>query len=924
MIEKIQFGGITRRPSDLSSREGACEESLNVTLDVNEIAPVIEPEDKTAALVGNTTAVSTNITDRYIYIHKTGAYQNYIALNESTNELYAYVSGVKSSALLDFDTLSEVYKDITSVGNTLIVSTDKNIHYILFKDGRYVHLGTKIPEPKVDFRAVPAPSGIKTVTKTNAEIGGSSEIGVAFLLNLIGAVGDAADVAEEWNKFASNYEAQVEDSAGRSAMEIIDSVSSYVWDQYNRMRVSNRNLGLFSAPVFVRSAIRLYDESYIYQSVPYLLHTGQDFTFLAKEVRSDTTSTSAALNGLSFALGNVYQAQARITYSDLSDWSDIVRSVDIFVSTDVCYPKVNARINGAIGRTTLYEVDFLFLGQEDLTSFSDELRDEILSKVNFYLTDSQDVEDIGTGVTLTLKPASQDELVVRTTLPDDNLSHHAIRPNDGVTSYNSRLIYRGLVSTLYSGHPYLQSAVYTTSRTGVFLQDVMEYRYFIRTEDGDTYTVIGRNALGTQQFTYPTETVGSNPGTTYYGLPCGFLYYPDPRCYRCEIYYGSASAPAAVYSVPMKEHPGLNGSYAICSLEDPVSSIGTLDAGISAYPTTEKVTFAEENKLVMSEASNPFQMLLTNRQTFTDAILAVATTTKALSTGQFGQFPLYVFTKGGIWAVPITGTGAMADAVPLSRDVALSSESVTPIDQAIVFVTKRGVMMLTGSDIQDLSPEMDGRHYSIEDDAADLLEDTEWEKYLGILADTTPFMTFMKDARAAYDYSGRRLVFFNGQTAVMQTYQYVFKLDTHTWHKMSLLQTGFGFANILNGYPDALICFRNSGGVYCVCDLSVHYNASGEQSTLSQVVITRPYNFNLDFVSKTIRRMYVRGIFEKENIKFILLGSPDGLNYHVIHSLRGPSNNVFFRAIILGTLSPTERVSYLELDYEARFKDRPR
>ncbi len=918
MVEKIYFGGITRRPSDLSAKEGSCEESLNVVLDVNEVAPVIEPEDRTEELVGQTTAVETNITDRYIYIHKTGSYENYIAINESTNELFAYVGGVKSGALLDFDTLSEVYKDITSIGNTLIVSTDKNLHYILYKDGSYTHLGTKIPEPMVNFRAVPAPDGVKTVTKTNSEIGPFLTDGIATILALIAAQPDPAEV---WNNLALNYDSPGVDDNEMNAKAIIDGMSAYLWDQYYRMRNENQNDKIFSNPVFMRSAIKLYDESYIYQSVPYLMHAGLDWTYGASMVPS---TVGGDLTGLAFRLGHVYEAKVTITYPDLSDWKDIVRSVDIFASTDINYPKVNARIDGAVQVIEDERIDFRFLNQPELMTFTDEFKNEILSKVNFYLLSSTEVEKIGSGISFVVEPVLQDELLVKDTLPDDNLSHHTTRPHDGMTAYNSRLVYRGLDTTLYSGHPFLQSMKFSSSRTGVFTNDVMEFRYFIRTEDGDTYTVIGKSSSGLQQFTYPTETVGSNPGTTYYGLPCGFIYYPDPRCYKVEIYYGSVGSMVVGYSVPMREHPGLNGAYALCSLEDAITSIASADASLVAYPSAERKSFTEDNKLVMSEALNPFAMLLSNRQTFTDAILAVATTTKALSTGQFGQFPLYVFTKGGIWAVPITGTGAMADAVPLSRDVALSSESVTPIDQAIVFVTKRGVMMLTGSDIQDLSPEMDGRHYSIEEDAADLLEDTEWEKYLGILADTTPFMTFMKDARAAYDYSGRRLVFFNGQTAVMQTYQYVFKLDTHTWHKMSLLQTGFGFANILNGYPDALICFRNSGGVYCVCDLSVHYNATDEQNTLSQVVITRPYNFNLDYVSKTIRRMYVRGIFEKENIKFILLGSPDGLNYHVIHSLRGPSNNVFFRAIILGTLSPTERVSYLELDYEARFKDRPR
>lgn len=916
MIEKIQFSGITRRPSDLASKEGACEESLNVMLDVGEVAPILEPEDRTAELVGGTSAVSTNITDRYIYIHKTGSYTNYIALSETVNQIVAYINGVRSGILLDMYASGETYESITSIGNTLVISTDKNLHYILYKDGEYHYLGTHIPEPRVNFQALPTSSGVKSTDVSTSSLQDNLSGGVGFVLSVVIGIGTYEGQARVINTLALNYDSggYIEEggsSTDISAKEAIDMLSEFIWAQYNKMKRQNISANVFSLPVFARSAVKLYDGSYIYQSVPYLLHTGSDSTFTVNINGND---------GLTFSLKNVYEAKVSISYPDLSGWEDIVRSVDVFVSTDICNPKVNKRIDGAIidANDTVF---FRFLDQSGISEF-DDVKEEILSKTNFYLAQSTEIDDIGAGTSFTIKPSMQDELLVKETLLDDNLSHHKIHSSGGISSYNSRLVLQGLVTNLYSGHPYLQSTWYKQSGGGGSTM-VYSFVYKIRTEDGGSYSVFGRDVAGNTLFSIPAETI---EGMTYIGIPYGFLYYPDPRCYRCDIYYGASSAPSYLYSVPMKEHPGLNGSYALGSLASPVTSLADEQAAGSAYPSIEDSTFLEDNKLVMSEALNPFSMLLANRLTFTDALLAVATTTKALSTGQFGQFPLYVFTKGGIWAVPITGTGALSDPVPVSRDVVLSSESVTPIDQAIVFVTEKGVMLLSGSDVTELSPEMDGRHYAIEDEAADLLPDTEWEKYLAILQDTTPFISFMRKARAVYDYANRRLVFFTGETAITQSYQYIYKMDSLSWHKMSLIQTGFGSANILNGYPDALVCFRNASGVYIIGDLSVRYDAGSDpvQGTLSQVIITRPYNFNLPHVAKTIKKMFLRGIIQKGNLKYILLGSPDGINYHVIRSLRGPSNNVFFRAILLGTLTATERLTYLEMDYEPRFTNKPR
>lgn len=141
---------------------------------------------------------------------------------------------------------------------------------------------------------------------------------------------------------------------------------------------------------------------------------------------------------------------------------------------------------------------------------------------------------------------------------------------------------------------------------------------------------------------------------------------------------------------------------------------------------------------------------------------------------------------------------------------------------------------------------------------------------------------------------------------------------------MSLLQTGFGNSNVLNSYPDALMCFKNEGGVYRIVDLSVSYDGTGEQTCLRQVVITRPLDFNIPHVSKSIKKMFARGILDRSHLKTLLLGSPDGLTYHVIKSLRGPSNNIFFRIMLFGNLTPEERLSFIEMEFDARFTDKPR
>ena len=93
-------------------------------------------------------------------------------------------------------------------------------------------------------------------------------------------------------------------------------------------------------------------------------------------------------------------------------------------------------------------------------------------------------------------------------------------------------------------------------------------------------------------------------------------------------------------------------------------------------------------------------------------IFGTALATKALSTGQFGQFPLYVFTDNGIWAMQMNQLGTFSSSHAVSMDVAKKG-TILALDQAVAFVTDKGLLLITGSDIRNLSPNMNGEHYVV-------------------------------------------------------------------------------------------------------------------------------------------------------------------------------------------------------------------
>lgn len=73
MIKKIPIKGISRDPSGQISADGFCAESLNVQLDMGEVAPVIKPMQ-----VKDSDGDSVVTEGDILYIHKGIGYENLI------------------------------------------------------------------------------------------------------------------------------------------------------------------------------------------------------------------------------------------------------------------------------------------------------------------------------------------------------------------------------------------------------------------------------------------------------------------------------------------------------------------------------------------------------------------------------------------------------------------------------------------------------------------------------------------------------------------------------------------------------------------------------------------------------------------------------------------------------------------------------
>lgn len=340
---------------------------------------------------------------------------------------------------------------------------------------------------------------------------------------------------------------------------------------------------------------------------------------------------------------------------------------------------------------------------------------------------------------------------------------------------------------------------------------------------------------------------------------------------------------------------------------------------VTEMPTVDYWS-SDPGKIFQSEVNNPvfFPVGLRNQVgTNANRVHALAAATKALSQGQFGQFPLYAFTDEGIWALSVSDTGTFLARQPVTRAVCVNPGGIVAVDSAVVFPTDRGIMQLSGSQTMCLSEMLHDEEQTTVLEISSLpgiqsLFDFAGQiKWLGAYDPLVKFCTH-KDCQGIYDYAANRIVFFNGNSPLA----YVLSLKSGCW---TLLRCDF--SERINSYPDCLV--QNSDGR--VLSLSCEGEAQ------SGLLVTRPVKLGDGDVLKTIDTLVQHGIFRKGSVAAVLWGSRDLRNWHVVKSSASQRiSNIsgtpykYFRIGVACNLKPRESLSSATVQFRPKLTNRLR
>lgn len=977
MIKQIQLRGISRTPSDRLSEDGGLSESLNMFMDTAENAPAFVPEDVTKDL-----KLPADLQAERIFIHKTANYENYVVV--LADKVVAYTPQIEDEepiTIMDLANGEEV-SDIASIGNTVVIYTPESTHYALYRNNRYYYLGDRIPFPKVS-------------------LGGENEIGS----KTIEIDTDQLGIYGMYRAFDKSTYNQY-DALGNNSDANVQKILSELELQKRALSGELGQQGIFWGPIYAMYGITLYDGSVI-TTTPQIV--GREYSLMPERTWSLWLSSTYQLNGLNKEFVGGIKANLNVSAFclsvkgkedyDIKEWGDIISSVDVYISTSIDTAPNNKRImlvdvsdegpstSGQYTRTASTE-----WGELDTL-------EQLLSKGVFYKIKTWDLSKTnGVIDTVEFLWTSRGINVSETALA----SSASFLPLQGITH-----VYKDSMTTVGEKAIVFNQSLLTINNkrkieySGSDIRDFSKSstRYFARykfvlSNGGIVYSANNLPVDFQGLITIPSRDVSS----------VEIAITREKNIYDQDHVLEDVVVTYSFLKIPMRQHPNLPISFAYIGFENYFSEYAFATNGeISKEQLDRVVNFSaperpydeEDNKLTVSPSSNPFLVPEEKQMTFQSRIVGVAIATTALSQGQFGQFPIYVFTEDGIWAMETAADGSFITSKPLAREVCINPDSICSIDNAVVFVTDKAVMMIQGSQVMNISPYMNGRHYVPNASAVNLISHQDgFAEYAPVITDDDPFMKFMKDARTAYDYTGQRLIFISPSNT---GFQYVYKIDTQTWHKMAF--SGFDLEQQLNSYPECLVLgrqdkdqtyieittnqthatedeiidfiksfvnapsdkisqfingewalnvtnlseeelgrltdmldreyhiltttFTDTKNVSVIYDLSTVLDASRIQQTAKGILITRPFDLGMPDVFKSITKIKIRGDYDKDNVKFILQGSDNGRDFYTLTSLRGKSWKMF-RIFILADLEPTERISWIDIDFEPRYQNKLR
>lgn len=687
-----------------------------------------------------------------MYIHRGSTYVNYIGITEYYND-DLFVINITTGAVLQEINLGidEKIKQITEIGNYLIVATNKMLRTYLYNDGEYLAIDVKT-NINFDIKAIDN----ETIKTDIVTVRSSEESG--------------------WR----------------------ESIVSKVYKALNDQSSLGRSTGALS----IRAAYRLIDGSYVMATAPIICQHTIDTWSTDRFFRYSLTSDAnpGINNQISFLTCKYTISLYKYDYRSLFASEKVIDAIVFFASKPIIKYDFEAMImdnsgddeSGDVENTSIIS-DNSPLGTNNFETFPDAIREsgdyqDLLNPTNWFNVLEVSFSDLMTKTLITRTidfTGYYQDYATREILQVDQQTHHTLI-SDTLFTYNSRLWIANIKRQLAS--PYVR--FYTPPLVNKKISITIEIK--VNTDNGPKYTMSQ----------YADLHIYLTPENTF-NL---FLYdyaYPDARATQIKIYAKIDNMIYLAYSAPMKKSLTHNYAYidkipeniliglggystmAITKLLCPVNEETLVDEGLSAIKS-DNTEILPSNLTKLSELNNPliFPALYTY-PVGEGVINYLGVSSFPVSEGQFGQYPVFIFTSTGIYAANIgIGEVIITSVTPISTDIATSC----PVTghNTLFYATPEGIYIIQGNQPQKISQPIEG--YISPVPANDVggrfamyCNNNQVSALGDILTNLSDIRSHFNHVVLIYDSKNKRLIV----SLPREGYSYCFDIEEKAWYRLS-------------------------------------------------------------------------------------------------------------------------------------------
>jgi hypothetical protein len=453
---------------------------------------------------------------------------------------------------------------------------------------------------------------------------------------------------------------------------------------------------------------------------------------------------------------------------------------------------------------------------------------------------------------------------------------------DGVYVYNAEFsVGTSLSSSPYSFIPYIEATISTDDGDRFTLKEISQgdayfdglamYYDFIN----ETYTLIFKE--------HPS--------------------YPDLRATKLRIL--AYDIPTDTFHVlktfDLVKHPYLDFAYAkpilVASGNYYYSPVKvTLPADITTLTTYTPKNIAnvhldkvyDKNRVQVSRINNPW--LYPSKYSYrigmhSNKVIQIATMSDPMSQGQYGEFPLKVFTEQGIFDLK-QGNGEILY-LSINRfnlDALTSKENLLELGGAIAYATETGVFIMSGNQKEEISVEVEGKVSDFTSDwRMPLIDIEEMEKMSDFFSDVT-FKSYLQGAHLAFDNNEKEIYFINP----IKPYSYVYQTSYNTWYKI-----GASYKTIIRLADNNFEAISEEGLVYKL-------SQEDENNSVACALLTRPMLLG-DTELKKIERMVGRVLNYNDSgpMAVNIFASLDGINFEWLAGVSKAGGKFYIDDIII-------------------------